>query len=76
VENMLAEVVGMCREAVGEVFAEKGEEAGGLAKEKVKGSEYRPIGGDAVLADSIEAAGRQKIAPHIGAFEKLSLLGA
>jgi elongator complex protein 1 len=72
VEGSLAEVVGMCEGCVAEVFrtrdafaapAEKGEDG------------YRPVGGDAVLQESIEAAGKRREPPVIAAFERLSLLG-
>jgi elongator complex protein 1 len=75
VEGLFGEVLEMCKEAVKEIFEEegKGEEQIGMGT----GEEgYRPVGGDAVLAESIEAAGKRKVAPHIGAFEKLTLLGA
>ncbi|KAE9377847.1 elongator complex protein-like protein 1 [Stipitochalara longipes BDJ] len=72
VEGSLAEVVGMSQACVPEVFgtdeltatsAEAGEDG------------YRPVGGDAVLQESIDAAGKRKEPPVIAAFEKLSLLG-
>jgi elongator complex protein 1 len=75
VESLMGEVIDMCKEAVKEIFEEEGK-----AEEDTwisTGEDgYRPVGGDAVLAESIEAAGKRKIAPHIGAFEKLTLLGA
>lgn len=74
VEGLFGEVLEMCREAVKDIFEEegKGEEQGTGTGEE----EYRPVGGDAVLAESIEAVGKRKAAPHIGAFERLKLLGA
>jgi elongator complex protein 1 len=75
VEGLFGEVLEMCREAVKEIFEEESK----LEEQTVAGTGedgYRPVGGDAVLAESIEAAGKRKAAPHIGAFEKLTLLGA
>jgi elongator complex protein 1 len=75
VEGLFGEVLEMCREAVKDIFEEegKGEEQVGTGT----GEEgYRPVGGDAVLAESIEAVGKRKAAPHIGALERLTLLGA
>lgn len=66
VENLLGEVVGMCKACVGEVF--------GSEEEKEVG--YRAVGADAVLQESMEARGKKKEIPVIGSFEKLSLLGA
>jgi elongator complex protein 1 len=75
IEGLFEEVLRMCREAVKEIFDEESkpeDQAGQGAKEE----SYTPVGGDAVLAESIEAAGKKKVAPHIGAFERLTLLGA
>ncbi|PBP19397.1 IKI3 family protein [Diplocarpon rosae] len=71
VESALAEVVGMCRACVPEVFGSSDLPAEAVREEKV----YRAVGGDAVLQESLEAAGKRKEAPVIAAFEKLSLLG-
>jgi elongator complex protein 1 len=73
VEGSLAEVIGMCQACLPEVF--------GIAEEKAEltatdGEKYKPVGGDAVLQESIDAAGKRKEPPHVTAFEKLSLLGA
>lgn len=83
IEGAMAEVVGLCRGCLGEVFGEdsavqvqgqgqngQGGQVGGLE------GEYRPVGGDAVLAESLQAAGRKKEVPQISAFEKSSLLGS
>jgi elongator complex protein 1 len=71
VEGSLGEVVGLCGMAVGEVFGtdEQVKEAGPAE------GEYRPVGGDAVLQESIEAAGKRKEPPYVATFERLSLLG-
>lgn len=73
VEGSMGEVVGMCGACVPEVY-------GGGEEKKSEGQEggevYRPVGGDAVLAESIEAAGRKKEIPVVKAFERLTLLGA
>ncbi|KAK0107092.1 hypothetical protein ONS95_003799 [Cadophora gregata] len=71
VEAALAEVVGMCKACVPEVFGTP-EQPAELAADE---NGYRPIGGDAVLQESIDAAGKRKEPPVIAAFEKLSLLG-
>lgn len=75
VEGLMGEILQMCREAVKEIFEEEGKEeehtAAGTGEEG-----YRLVGGDGVLAESLEAARKRKVGPHIGAFEKLMLLGA
>jgi elongator complex protein 1 len=75
VEMALMEVVNMCKECVPRVF--------GIEEVKVvdggvngDGEVYRASGGDAVLQESVEAAGKKKEPPVIAAFEKLALLGA
>ncbi|EKD16630.1 IKI3 family protein [Drepanopeziza brunnea f. sp. 'multigermtubi' MB_m1] len=73
VESALADVVGMCQACVPEVFG-----IGVPAVEMLPAVDenvYRPVGGDAVLAESLDAAGKRKEAPDIKAFERLSLLG-
>ncbi|RWA11576.1 hypothetical protein EKO27_g3525, partial [Xylaria grammica] len=77
VEALAAEVVDACQKAVREVFpgskAEKdaaAREQGGEGEE-----EWRPVGADAVLAETLEAAWRKQEPPVIAAFERLSLLG-
>ena len=73
IEGSLAEVIGMCQACALEVFG-----TGEVPKIEVsagEGEEYRPVGGDAVLQESIDAAGKRKKPPHIATFEKLSLLG-
>jgi elongator complex protein 1 len=72
VEGSLAEVIGMCQACIPEVF-------GTQKPVKVEGTvegEYRPTGADAVLQESIEAAGKKKEPPIVAVFEKLSLLGS
>ncbi|KAJ8060085.1 hypothetical protein OCU04_011695 [Sclerotinia nivalis] len=84
VEASMVEVVGLCKGCVGEVFGAVGDvnengngngNANGPEQVVTEGQEYRPVGGDAVYAESLQAAGRKKEAPHLSAFEKLSLLG-
>lgn len=86
IEGSMAEVVGLCKGCVGEVFGgpdadarnlNAGAQGGqdGVAAQGTEGQDYRPVGGDAVYAESLQAAGRRKEAPHISAFEKLTLLG-
>ena len=74
VEAAMAEVVGMCKTCIPEVFG-TGEE---VKKEVVEGEEqeWAPTGGDRVLADSIRDAAKKKEVPVIGAFERLTLLGS
>ncbi|KAE8453046.1 hypothetical protein EG329_012233 [Mollisiaceae sp. DMI_Dod_QoI] len=75
VETALGDVVEMCRGCVPEVFGtEEGikTQTGG---ENGMDEGYRAVGGDAVLQESIEAAGKKKEPPSIAALEKLSLLG-
>jgi elongator complex protein 1 len=73
IEGILAEVVGMCQACVPEVFETEDKKAEVAAGEA--GEEYRPVGGDAVLQESIDAAAKRKEVPTVKAFEKLSLLG-
>lgn len=77
-EALCGEVVEMCDKAVKDVFGEAGdmvidalENDGGATSEA-----WRPVGGDAVLAESLEASRRKKVAPAIGTFQKLELLGS
>jgi elongator complex protein 1 len=76
VEGLAAEVVAACKVAIEEVYgpAEAGQEAVEVAGEGVDGA-YRPIGGDAVLAESLQERLKPQ-RPQIGDFKKLSLLGA
>jgi elongator complex protein 1 len=71
----MGEVVGMCAACVPEGFG-GGEEKKIEGQEGGEGEVHRPVGGDAVLAESIEAAGRKKEVPVVKAFERLTLLGA
>lgn len=71
VESSMKELVGMCQGCIPEVFGtEEQVEADGEG-----GPEYRPVGGDAVLQESLEAAGKRKEPPHVALFDRLSLLG-
>jgi len=75
IEGSLAEVLGLCKGCVPEVWRveqtamQEGDEGG-----EGEGG-YRAVGGDAVLQESIEAAGKQKEPPVIAAFDRLALLG-
>ncbi|KAI0426308.1 IKI3 family-domain-containing protein [Xylaria sp. FL1042] len=80
VETLAAEVVEACQRAVKEVFpggeqgkdvAEQGGGEGGGRGEE----EWRPVGADAVLAETLEAAWRKQEPPVIATFERMSLLG-
>ncbi|KAI1825685.1 elongator complex protein [Xylaria intraflava] len=81
IETLAAEVVEACLKAVKEVFPgtkreEKANTGAGEAGERVEsGEEWRPVGADAVLAETLQAAWRNQEAPAITAFERLSLLG-
>ncbi|KAG0652209.1 iki3 [Hyphodiscus hymeniophilus] len=72
IQGSLAEVIGLCQACVPEVFGAK-EIA--QTEQAAEGEVYRPLGGDAVLQESIDAAGKRKEPPHVAAFERLSLLG-
>jgi elongator complex protein 1 len=74
VEGAMSEVVELCKSCVPEVFGTQ--ETG---KEALVGNgeeEWKPTGGDAVLAESILEKGKKKEVPIIGAFERLTLLGS
>lgn len=70
VENAMVEVVELCRDCVGEVFAD-GEEKG--VTERKEGDEKRLMDGDGVLWDTLEA--RRREVPVVREFKRLSLLG-
>ncbi|KAI8634173.1 elongator complex protein [Xylariaceae sp. FL1651] len=80
-EALAAEVVEACVKAVQEVFPGKGNkntagpgtDEGGVGREGDE--EWRPVGADAVLAETLEASWRKQEPPVIAAFERLSLLG-
>ncbi|KAJ4405808.1 putative elongator complex protein 1 [Neurospora sp. IMI 360204] len=82
VEGLMMEVVEGCERAVGEVWPQQQGrqqqqqegEAGGDGQQW-EGADWRPTGGDAVLADSIEAMRRGVGKPVVKKFERLSLLG-
>ncbi|KAI1147234.1 IKI3 family-domain-containing protein [Nemania diffusa] len=76
VEALAADVVEACLKAVKEVFPGAGDEKG--VREQGDGDTeegWRPVGADAVLAETLEAAWRKQEPPVIAAFERLSLLG-
>ena len=75
IEAALADVLAMCRDCIPEVF-EAAETAQAAQVTNLEGEEYRPVGGDAVLAESLEAVGKKKEPPVIKAFERLVLLGS
>lgn len=75
VETQLGEVLQACRSCVEEVFGGAGQEAQ-KTEEDTAEERYQPIGAQAVIIEALEAAGKRTEAPPIGAFEKLSLLGA
>ena len=74
IEGSLAEVLELCSGCVPEVWGVEQ-----TAKQEGDGGEgeggYKAVGGDAVLQESIEAAGKQKEPPVIAAFARLALLG-
>jgi len=85
IETLATGVVDACAKAVKEVFPGKGaaaetEKQGGEEQAQVQGQregeeEWRPVGADAVLAETLEAAWRTQEPPVVTAFEKMSLLG-
>ncbi|KAI0453178.1 IKI3 family-domain-containing protein [Xylaria acuta] len=82
-ETLAAEVVDACVKAVKDVFpgagkAEKKKDIGAAGERQGDGGEeeqWTPVGADAVLAETLEAAWRKQEPPVIAAFERLSLLG-
>jgi elongator complex protein 1 len=78
IETLAAEVVEACAKVVKQVFPGKEDKSAtgvGEAGGEAEGDEWRPVGGDAVLADALEATWRKQEPPVIAAFERLSLLG-
>ncbi|MCJ1283838.1 hypothetical protein MMC26_003169 [Xylographa opegraphella] len=69
VEGAMVEVVGLCRDCVGEVFQSESKVVQEADRQKEQDVD-RPTGGDGVLWDSMEA---KKEAPEVKAFEKLAL---
>jgi elongator complex protein 1 len=81
VEALMAEVLDACRKAAHEVWgplqqAKGGEEAEEGETEQSAGGQWKYTGGDAVLADSLEAAWRKQEPPAVKDMERLSLLGS
>ena len=72
VEGAMVEVVGLCRDCVGEVFQSESK-VGQEAEERKDQDVDRPTGGDGVLWDSMDVSQARKEAPEIKAFEKLAL---
>ncbi|KAI6092691.1 IkappaB kinase complex, IKAP component [Hypoxylon rubiginosum] len=74
-ESLAAEVIEACGVAIKEIFAT-------AAKKPTEGEienreeDWRPMGADGVLAESLEAAWRKQEPPVISSFERLSLLGS
>ncbi|KAI1192993.1 IKI3 family-domain-containing protein [Nemania serpens] len=78
VEALAAEVVDACVKAVRDVFpGGKGGTAAARTREQgdAGDEEWKPVGADAVLAETLEAAWRTQEPPVIAALERLSLLG-
>ena len=71
VENAMVEVVELCRDSVGEVFADVERNAG---TEGQNGDEERPRGAEGVLWDTLEEDKRREM-PVVKGFKRLSLLG-
>ncbi|KAI0205480.1 elongator complex protein [Astrocystis sublimbata] len=77
-ESLTAEVVDACEKAVREIFPGGNQEKKDVVQQgggEVGGEGWKPVGADAVLAETLEAAWRKQEPPVIAAFEKLSLLG-
>ena len=72
IEGNLAEVIGMCQACVPGVFRAK---ELSQTQQAGEGEVFRPVGGEAVLQESMDAAGKPQEPPNIAPFEKLSLLG-
>jgi len=75
VEALAAEVVEGCRAAIKEVWPPVVEDE--RVKEEGEGAEYgyRPVGGDAVLQDSLIARSVRQEPPTVSSFARLSILG-
>ena len=71
VENAMVEVVEICRDCVGEVFASGEEKGGGGRKE---GDEERPKDEEGALWDMLEGGKRREV-PVVKEFKRLPLLG-
>lgn len=84
VEALAAEVVDACLKAVQDVFPGGSATAAATSAAAAAGEQqqrqgnvdegWRPVGADAVLAETLEAAWRKQEPPTIAAFERLSLL--
>ena len=74
VEGAMVEIIGLCRNSVGEVFQSE-EKTTSVEPEEGGEDTERPKGGDGVLWDSLEGARAKRGAPIIKDFEKLSLFG-
>lgn len=70
VENAMVEVVELCRDCVGEVFADGEEKVG---TERKEGNEERTKDGEGVLWDTLGEKRRE--VPLVRGFKRLSLLG-
>jgi elongator complex protein 1 len=68
VEDAMVEVIDMCNSVIDEVFGPKP----GPADPETNGVE-RPLGGDGVLHDALEASRMPKAAPVVQSFQRLSL---
>ncbi|KAK4667213.1 putative elongator complex protein 1 [Podospora pseudopauciseta] len=73
IEEAMGVVLEGCRQAVGEVWPQ--EEKQQVEGEGEDGEGWRPVGGDGVLFESLEAMRAKQTAPVVTGFEKLALLG-
>jgi elongator complex protein 1 len=75
VESALADVVKMCMDCIPEVFGTDGRRENTPEGLTDGDASQRPVGGDAVLHESVEARGQSRTLPVVKPFERLSLLG-
>ncbi|KAK0674515.1 putative Elongator complex protein 1 [Cercophora samala] len=73
IEEAMGIVLEGCKQAVGEVWPQ--EEKDVVVEEGGDGEGYRPVGGDGVLFESLEAMRAKQTPPVVTGLEKLALLG-
>lgn len=76
VQSVMLEVIRMCDGCLDEVFQGglvKGTDEPNLARES--SADYRPHGGDGVLAESLEESSKPQKIPVVKGFDRLALLG-
>jgi elongator complex protein 1 len=68
-------VIGLCGEAVVEMYPETAKPVGVVEDGQEEGDVLRPTGGDATLLESMMEVGKKRDPPVVKGFERLSLLG-